>query len=102
MDILLVSASLDLSLGIMGDQQWEEQRDRKLSPNVRDGGENLPLSSLFPLERLLQELLQQEEVLWQRNEMHLQSLRAGGEGDHARLRPDKGSSPFPRPHPACC
>lgn len=32
---------------------------------------------LFPLDCLLPEVLQQEELLWQRNQLLLQALRAG-------------------------
>ena len=76
----------------MSDQQWEDQRDGKPPPSPHDGGEGPPPSSLFPLDRLLQELLQQEEVLWQRNEMHLQSLRAGEEGESPCYTKDRPHS----------
>jgi len=75
--------SLDLPLD-MSDQQ-QGQRNKARFPSLPNGVGNPPPSPLFPLDRLLQELLQQEEVLWRRNEMHLQSLRAGRELMHPSL-----------------
>ena len=48
-------------------------------------------SALFPLTDLLEEVVHQEEVLWRKSELLLQSLRHGGLVDYKqidRLSPD--------------
>ena len=47
-------------------------------PGGGEGEERLPPPpTQYPLEELLQEVLQQEKLLWRRNEVLLQSLRMG-------------------------
>ena len=47
------------------------------SGGVEGGERSLAPPTQYPLEELLQEVLQQEKVLWRRNEALLQSLRVG-------------------------
>ena len=63
-----------------------EQPPADPAPSDNGEGEERapPPLSQYPLKELLQEVLQQEKVLWRRNEVLQQSLRVGESPDRRR------------------